>query len=141
GLLTTLAWRIGGRTTYALEGAVFVAGAAVQWLRDGLGIIANAAETDALARSVPDVGGVYFVPAFVGLGAPYWDPHARGTILGLTRSTTIEHIARAAVDSMAFQTRDVLDLMQRECGACLTALKVDGGATANTTLLQFQADL
>jgi glycerol kinase len=141
GLLTTVGWRIGGRTTYCLEGAVFVAGAVVQWLRDGLRAIASSGEVETLMRRVPDSGGVYFVPAFVGLGAPYWDPYARGLVIGLTRSTTIEHIARAAVDSMAFQTRDVLDLMQRECGACLTALKVDGGATANATLLQFQANL
>jgi glycerol kinase len=141
GLLTTVGWRIGAQTTYCLEGAVFVAGAVVQWLRDGLRAIASSSEIEALMRRVPDSGGVYFVPAFVGLGAPYWDPYARGLVIGLTRGTTIEHIARAAVDSMAFQTRDVLDLMQRECGACLTALKVDGGATANATLLQFQADL
>ena len=141
GLLTTVGWRIGERTTYCLEGAVFVAGAVVQWLRDGLRAIASSGEVETLMRRVPDSGGVYFVPAFVGLGAPYWDPYARGLVIGLTRSTTIEHIARAAVDSMAFQTRDVLDLMQRECGACLTTLKVDGGATANATLLQFQADL
>ena len=141
GLLTTVGWRVGAQTTYCLEGAVFVAGAVVQWLRDGLRAIASSSEVEALMRRVPDSGGVYFVPAFVGLGAPYWDPYARGLVIGLTRGTTIEHIARAAVDSMAFQTRDVLDLMQRECGAGLTALKVDGGATVNATLLQFQADL
>jgi glycerol kinase len=141
GLLTTVGWRIGGQTTYCLEGAVFIAGAVVQWLRDGLRAIASSGEVETLLRRVPDSGGVYFVPGFVGLGAPYWDPYARGLVIGLTRSSTIEHIARAAVDSMAFQTRDVLDLMQRECGACLTALKVDGGASVNATLLQFQADL
>jgi glycerol kinase len=141
GLLTTVGWRIGTQTTYCLEGAVFVAGAVVQWLRDGLRVIASSSDVETLMRRVPDSGGVYFVPAFVGLGAPYWDPYARGLVIGLTRSTTLEHIARAAVDSMAFQTRDVLDLMQRECGTGLSALKVDGGATANATLLQFQADL
>src|SRR5437667_130213 len=141
GLLTTLAWRIGGRTTYALEGAVFVAGAAVQWLRDGLGIIANAAETDALARSVPDAGGVYFVPAFVGLGAPYWDQHARGTILGLTRGTTRAHLARAALEAIAFQSRDVLEAMAADAKATLPRLRVDGGAVANHFLCQFQADV
>ncbi|MGH9347019.1 MAG: glycerol kinase GlpK [Vicinamibacterales bacterium] len=141
GLLATVGWRIGGETTYCLEGAVFVAGAVVQWLRDGLRAIASSSEVEGLMSRVPDSGGVYFVPAFVGLGAPYWDPYARGLVIGLTRGTTIEHIARAAVDSMAFQTRDVLDLMQRECGACLASLKVDGGATVNSTLLQFQADL
>jgi len=141
GLLTTVAWRIGGRTTYALEGAVFVAGAAVQWLRDGLGIIANAAETDALARSVPDAGGVYFVPAFVGLGAPYWDQHARGTILGLTRGTTRAHLARAALEAIAFQSRDVLEAMAADAKATLPRLRVDGGAVANHFLCQFQADV
>jgi glycerol kinase len=141
GLLTTIAWRIGGRTTYALEGAVFVAGAAVQWLRDGLGIIAQAADTEALARSVPDTGGVYFVPAFVGLGAPYWDQHARGTIVGLTRGTTRAHLARAALEAIAFQSRDVLDAMAADANAPRARLKVDGGAVANDFLCQFQADL
>jgi glycerol kinase len=141
GLLTTVGWRINGQTTYCLEGAVFVAGAVVQWLRDGLRVISASSEVEALMARVPDSGGVYFVPAFVGLGAPHWDPYARGIVVGLTRGTTIEHIARAAVDSMAYQTRDVLDLMQRESGASLSALKVDGGATVNAMLLQFQADL
>jgi glycerol kinase len=141
GLLTTVGWRIGGETTYCLEGAVFVAGAVVQWLRDGLRAITSSSEVETLMSRVPDSGGVYFVPAFVGLGAPHWDPYARGVVIGLTRGTTIEHIARAAVDSMAFQTRDVLDLMQRESGARLGSLKVDGGATVNSMLLQFQADL
>jgi glycerol kinase len=141
GLLTTIAWRIGGRTSYALEGAVFVAGAAVQWLRDGLGIIAQAAETDALARSVPDTGGVYFVPAFVGLGAPYWDQHARGTIVGLTRGTTRAHLARAALEAIAFQSRDVLDAMAADAKTTPARLKVDGGAVANDFLCQFQADV
>ena len=140
GLLTTVAWRLGDRTTYALEGAVFVAGAAVQWLRDGLRAISTSADVERLMRDVPDAGGVYLVPAFVGLGAPYWDPHARGTIVGLTRDTRIEHIARAAVDAMAYQTRDVLEVMQEDAGLVLPHLKVDGGASANSMLLQFQAD-
>ena len=141
GLLTTLAWRIAGRTTYALEGAVFIAGAAVQWLRDGLGIITTAAETEALARSVADTGGVYFVPAFVGLGAPYWDQHARGVIIGLTRGTTRAHVVRAALEAIAYQSRDVLDAMAADAKASLGALKVDGGAVANDFLCQFQADV
>jgi glycerol kinase len=141
GLLTTIAWRIDGRTTYALEGAVFVAGAAVQWLRDGLGIIANAAESETLARSVSDTGGVYFVPAFVGLGAPYWDQHARGAIVGLTRGTTRGHLARAALEAIAFQSRDVLDAMAADAKASVGRLRVDGGAAANDFLCQFQADL
>ena len=141
GLLTTLAWRIAGRTTYALEGAVFIAGAAVQWLRDGLGIISAAAETESLARSVSDTGGVYFVPAFVGLGAPYWDQHARGVIVGLTRGTTRAHLARAALEAIAYQSRDVLDAMAADAKASLGALKVDGGAVANDFLCQFQADV
>jgi glycerol kinase len=141
GLLTTIAWRIAGRTTYALEGAVFVAGTAVQWLRDGLGIIATAAETDALARSVADTGGVYFVPAFVGLGAPYWDQHARGAIVGLTRGTTRAHLVRAALEAIAFQSRDVLEAMAADAKATLGRLNVDGGAVANDFLCQFQADI
>jgi len=140
GLLTTVAWRLGDRTTYALEGSVFVAGAAVQWLRDGLRAISTSADVERLMRDVPDAGGVYLVPAFVGLGAPYWDPHARGTIVGLTRDSRVEHIARAAVDAMAYQTRDVLEVMQEEAGLTLPHLKVDGGASANAMLLQFQAD-
>jgi len=140
GLLTTVAWRLGDRTTYALEGSVFVAGAAVQWLRDGLRAISTSADVERLMRDVPDSGGVYLVPAFVGLGAPYWDPHARGTIVGLTRDSRIEHIARAAVDAMAYQTRDVLEVMQAEARLMLPHLKVDGGAAANAMLLQFQAD-
>jgi glycerol kinase len=141
GLLTTLAWRIADRTAYALEGAVFVAGAAVQWLRDGLGVIAAAAETEALARSVPDAAGVYFVPAFVGLGAPYWDQHARGTIVGLTRGATRAHLARAALEAIAYQSRDVLDAMAADAKATPGDLKVDGGAVANDFLCQFQADV
>ncbi len=141
GLLTTVAWRIDGKTTYCLEGAVFIAGAAVQWVRDGLKAIQSSAEVERLAATVDDACGVYVVPAFVGLGAPYWDPYARGLIIGLTRDTGIGHIARATVDSMAYQTRDVLELMQQEAGLPLANLKVDGGAAANNSLLQFQADL
>ena len=141
GLLTTIGWGIDGEITYCLEGSIFVAGAVVQWLRDGLKIIENAAEIEQLAASVPDTNGVYFVPAFVGLGAPYWNQQARGTIVGLTRGVTRGHIARAALESMAFQTRDVLEAMQQDADVKLNALKVDGGATANNLLMQFQADL
>jgi glycerol kinase len=141
GLLTTVGWRVGGKTAYALEGSVFVAGAAVQWLRDGLKAITASADVEGLMQQVPDTDGVYLVPAFVGLGAPYWDPRARGTIVGMTRNTTVAHVARAAVDAMAYQTRDVLEVMQEEAGLKLTTLKVDGGAAANAMLLQFQADL
>jgi len=141
GLLTTVAWKIGGKTTYALEGAVFIAGAAVQWLRDGLKAITASADVEKLMAAVPDTDGVYLVPAFVGLGAPYWDPRARGVIVGLTRNSSVEHVARAAVDAMAYQTRDVLEAMSAESGLKLTTLKVDGGAAANAMLLQFQADL
>lgn len=141
GLLTTVGWRINGRTTYCLEGAVFIAGAAVQWLRDGLGLIQHAAETAELAKSVADNGGVYFVPAFVGLGAPYWDANARGIIVGLTRGTTKAHLARAALEAMAYQTADVLDAMRQDSGVALSSVRVDGGATANDWLMQFQADV
>jgi glycerol kinase len=141
GLLTTVAWRIGDVTTYALEGSVFVAGAAVQWLRDGLKAIQASADVERLMAEVQDTDGVYLVPAFVGLGAPYWDPRARGVIVGLTRNTRMSHVARAAVDAMAYQTRDVLEAMQAESSLSLTSLKVDGGAAANAMLLQFQADL
>ena len=141
GLLTTIAWDVGGETAYALEGSVFIAGAAVQWLRDQLGIIDTAAETEALAQSVPDTGGVYFVPAFVGLGAPHWDDTARGLLVGLTRGTGKAHLARAALEAMAFQTADVLRAMEADLGAPLPELRVDGGAAANDFLLQFQADL
>jgi glycerol kinase len=141
GLLTTIAWQINGVTTYALEGSVFVAGAAVQWLRDGLKAIKASADVENLMSEVPDTDGVYLVPAFVGLGAPYWDPRARGVIVGLTRNTQMAHVARAAVDAMAYQTRDVLEAMQSESRLPLTTLKVDGGAAANAMLLQFQADL
>ncbi|QQS45997.1 MAG: glycerol kinase GlpK [Acidobacteriota bacterium] len=141
GLLTTIAWRTGRKTEYALEGSVFIAGAAVQWLRDGLGIITGAAETEALAASVTDNHGVYFVPAFVGLGAPYWDQNARGAIVGLTRGASRAHIARAALEAMAYQTRDVVECMQRDSGIKARELRVDGGATRNDFLCQFQADI
>ena len=140
-LLTTIGWGLGGKVTYCLEGSVFIAGAVVQWLRDGLGIIRSSAEVEALAGSVPNAGGVTFVPAFVGLGAPYWDSYARGTILGITRGTTAAHIARAAVESIAYQTRDLVDAMQHDAGMPLAGLKVDGGASTNDCLMQFQADL
>jgi len=139
-LVSTIAWERGQRT-YALEGSVFVAGAVVQWLRDGLGVIAKAEEVEALAASVPDTAGVQFVPAFTGLGAPYWDPEARGAIVGLTRGTTRAHIARAALEAIAFQSSDVLSAMERDAGAPLIELRVDGGASANNLLMQFQADL
>lgn len=143
GLLTTIAWQLGDGqpVTYALEGSVFIAGAAIQWLRDGLGIIANAAETEALAGQVPDSGGVYFVPAFVGLGAPYWDSYARGTIVGLTRGTDRRHLVRAALESLCYQSRDVLETMAGEAGIRLQALRADGGAAANNLLMQMQADI
>jgi glycerol kinase len=141
GMLTTVAWRIHGETTYCLEGAVFVAGAVVQWIRDGLKAIADSAHIERLAEGVKDSAGVYFVPAFVGLGAPYWDPNARGTVVGLTRESTIGHIAQAALESIAFQTRDVLDAMQQDAGVHLQDLRVDGGASRNNRLLQFQADM
>ncbi len=140
-LLTTVGWKIGDQTTYCLEGSVFIGGAVVQWLRDGLGLIEKSEDIEALAKSVDDNGGVYLVPAFVGLGAPYWDPYARGTIHGITRGTTAGHLARAAVESMAFQSHDVLDAMQRDSGVKLAELKVDGGAAANDELMQFQADM
>src|SRR6266542_2503305 len=141
GLLTTIAWRLQGRTTYALEGSVFIAGAVVQWLRDGLGILKTASDSQAMAESVPDTGGVYFVPAFVGLGAPYWDMYARGTIVGLTRGTTAAHLVRAALESIAYQSRDVLEAMTADAGERVRALRVDGGAVANDFLCQFQADI
>ena len=141
GLVTSIAWRIGDVTQYVLEGSVFICGAAVQWLRDGLGMIRASADTEKLARSVPDSGGVYFVPAFVGLGAPYWDAYARGSITGLTRATTKAHIVRATLEAMAYQTADVLSVMEQEVGTGVQALKVDGGASANGFLLQFQSDI
>jgi glycerol kinase len=141
-LLTTIAWKLGDQPTqYALEGSVFIAGAAVQWLRDGLGIIETSGESETLARSVPSAEGVYFVPAFVGLGAPYWDAYARGTIVGLTRGSTRAHIARAALESIAFQTRDVVEAMHADSGIALQTLRVDGGVARNDFLMQFQADI
>ena len=141
GLVTTVAWRLDGRLHYALEGSIFVAGSAVQWLRDGLGLVEHARETEALARSVDDTGGVYVVPAFVGLGAPYWDEAARGTIVGLTRGTTRAHLTRATLESIAYQTRDVMDAMRRDSGIVPAVLRVDGGACENDFLMQFQADV
>ncbi|MES2368850.1 MAG: glycerol kinase GlpK [Pseudomonadota bacterium] len=140
-LITTTAWRIAGRPSYALEGSIFIAGAVVQWLRDGLGIIRHASEVEALAASVPDNGGIYLVPAFVGLGAPHWDPYARGSIHGITRGTTAGHLARAALESIAYQVSDLIAAMQADSGLALGELRVDGGATANNALMQFQADL
>ncbi|MBS1189896.1 MAG: glpK [Rhodocyclaceae bacterium] len=141
GLLTTVAARHQQRLTYALEGSVFTGGAVVQWLRDGLGIIKRAADIEALAASVPDAGGVVCVPAFTGLGAPYWDPHARGTLIGLSRGTSGAHIARAALDAIAFQVADLVDAIEADAGSPLAELRVDGGAAANNLLLQIQADL
>lgn len=141
GLLTTIAWGADGRVDYALEGSVFIAGAVIQWLRDELGLISSASESEAWARKVPDSAGVYVVPAFTGLGAPYWDSGARGTITGLTRGARREHIIRAALESIAYQTQDVLALMRREAGVEIPALRVDGGASANNFLLQFQSDI
>ncbi|MFY9683335.1 MAG: FGGY-family carbohydrate kinase, partial [Candidatus Sulfotelmatobacter sp.] len=139
-LLTTVAWRIADTTDYALEGSVFVGGAVVQWLRDGLGIIRSSSEVEALANSVSDNGGVYFVPAFVGLGAPHWDSYARGAIFGLTRGSNAGHIARAALESIAYQVADLMDAVQTDTNTPLKQLRVDGGASANDALMQFQAD-
>ncbi len=141
GLLTTLAWCIDGQITYALEGSVFVAGAAIQWLRDGLNIIEDSKDSERMARSVKDNNGVYFVPAFVGMGAPYWNPHARGTVTGLTRGSDRNHLVRAALEAIAYQTEDVLSLMEEESGIKLLLLKVDGGASNNDFLMQFQTDI
>ncbi len=140
-LLTTVAWQRNGATDYALEGSVFIGGAVVQWLRDGLKIIRSSSDVEALAQSVPDNGGVYLVPAFAGLGAPHWDAYARGAIFGLTRGATGGHIARAALESIAFQSADVLAAMQKDAGITLSELRVDGGATADDLLMQFQADI
>jgi len=140
-LVTTVAWKLGSTIDYALEGSVFVAGAVVQWLRDGLGLIRTSAEVEPLAASVPDNGGVYFVPAFVGLGAPHWDQYARGSMFGITRGTKAGHVARAALESIAYQVADLLVAMQRDAGTPVRELRVDGGATANDTLMQFQADI
>ena len=141
GLVTTIAWGLDGKVEYALEGSIFVGGSAIQWLRDGLRLVASAPDSEWVAKKVPDAGGVYMVPAFVGLGAPYWDMNARGMIIGLTRGTTKAHIVRATLDSLAYQTRDVLGSMEADSGNRLAALKVDGGAVANNLLMQFQADL
>jgi glycerol kinase len=141
GLLTTVAWQLGDQVTYALEGSVFVAGAAVQWLRDGLGLISSASAVEALAAQVDDTGGVYFVPALTGLGAPHWRADARGVVYGITRGTTAAHLARATLEGIAYQNYDILKAMEADLGHPLTALKVDGGAAANNLLLQFQADL
>lgn len=140
-LLTTIAWQINGEVNYALEGSIFIGGAVVQWLRDELGMISRSADVETLARQVEDTQGVYIVPAFAGLGAPHWDQHARGTITGLTRGTNKSHIARAALESIAYQTMDVLKAMEADAGVGITELRVDGGATANNLLMQFQADL
>jgi glycerol kinase len=141
-LLTTIGWKLGEQPTqYALEGSVFITGAVIQWLRDELKLIGTSAESETLARSVADTGGVYVVPAFVGLGAPYWDQYARGTIVGLTRGSGRAHIVRAALESIAYQTRDVLEAMHADSGLTLSALRVDGGAVRNDFLMQFQADI
>lgn len=140
-LLTTIAWKLDGRVTYALEGSIFVAGSVVQWLRDGLGIIRSSSEVEALAASVSDAGGVYMVPALTGLGAPYWDQYAKGSIHGITRGTTAAHIARAALEGIAFQTVDIVSAMEKDAGVPLGELKVDGGASRNNLLMQFQSDV
>lgn len=141
GMLTTIGWEMNGKITYVLEGSVFICGAVIQWLRDGLGILSSAAESEALAASVPDSGGVTFVPAFVGLGTPYWDAAARGTVCGITRGTTRAHLVRAALDAIALQTVDVIDAMRRDTGLPVPILRVDGGASANNLLMQTQSDL
>lgn len=141
GLLATVAWKLNGKTVYASEGSVFIAGAAIQWLRDGLRFFAKSSESEAFATRVPDTGGVYVVPAFAGLGAPYWDMYARGGILGITRGTTAEHITRATLEALAYQTRDILEAMQQDSGVIFQTLRVDGGATLNDFLMQFQADM
>lgn len=140
-LLTTIAWKIGDTVNYALEGSIFVGGSVVQWLRDGLGIIKSSSEIESLAMTVPDNGGVYFVPALTGLGAPYWDQYAKGTICGLTRGTTAAHIARAALEGIAFETMDIVNAMEHDAGIKLAELKVDGGASRNNLMMQFQADI
>lgn len=140
-LLTTIAWKIGNTVNYALEGSIFVGGSVVQWLRDGLGIIKSSSEIESLAMTVPDNGGVYFVPALTGLGAPYWDQYAKGTICGLTRGTTAAHIARAALEGIAFETMDIVNAMEHDAGIKLAELKVDGGASRNNLMMQFQADI
>jgi glycerol kinase len=141
GLLTTIAWGMDGKVTYALEGSVFIAGAAIQWLRDGLQLIETAADSETMATETADSDGVYVVPAFAGLGAPYWDMYARGAIFGLTRRTTNKHFVRATLESLAYQTKDVLNTMELDSGIQLDTLRVDGGACANNLLMQFQADI
>jgi glycerol kinase len=140
-LVTTVAWKLAGRTEYAMEGSIFIAGAVVQWLRDGLGLISTSSEIEPLAASVKDNGGVYLVPAFAGLGAPHWDPYARGILAGITRGTTRAHIARAALEGIAYQVADILELMRDDTGIDIQELRVDGGAAANNLLMQFQADI
>jgi glycerol kinase len=140
-LLTTIAWGLGSEVTYCLEGSVFIAGAVVQWLRDGLGLIEQSSDIERLAATVEDSGGVVFVPAFVGLGAPHWDAYARGAILGLSRGSNKGHLARAALESLALQTRDLLEAMQDDAGLKVKVLRVDGGAAVNNLLMQFQADI
>jgi glycerol kinase len=140
-LVTTIAWQLNGKTNYALEGSIFIGGAVVQWLRDGLGVIGTSSDVEKLAKTVDDNGGVYFVPAFTGLGAPYWDPYARGMIAGITRGVTAAHIARAALESIAFQVKDVIGAMEEDAGFKIKELKVDGGAAVNDLLMQFQSDL
>lgn len=140
-LLTTIAWKIGDKVSYALEGSIFVGGSVVQWLRDGLGFIKSSSEVEELASQVPDTGGIYFVPALTGLGAPWWDQYARGSIVGISRGTTAAHIARAALEGIAFQTMDIVNAMSKDCGLPLKELKVDGGASRNNLLMQFQADI
>ena len=140
-LLTTIAWKIGDKVNYALEGSIFVGGSVVQWLRDGLGVIKSSSEIEALANTVPDTGGVYFVPALTGLAAPYWDPYARGSITGISRGTTAAHIARAALEGIALQTYDIVDCMRRDAEIPITELKVDGGASRNNLMMQFQSDI
>ena len=141
GLLSTMAWRIGGKPTYALEGSVFMGGATIQWLRDEMKMIATAAESEGLAKSVKDTGGVYLVPAFTGLGAPWWDMYSRGTLIGMTRGTGRAHVVRAALESIAYQSADLMDAMVKDCGHMPTQLQVDGGASANAFLMQFQSDI
>lgn len=140
-LLSTVAWQVEGKTEYALEGSIFMGGASVQWLRDQMGFIKSSAQSEEMALSVPDTGGVYLVPAFTGLGAPYWDMYARGTLVGMTRGTSRAHIVRATLEAIAYQSRDVLEAMRRDSGMPLSILRVDGGASANNMLMQFQSDI
>ena len=141
GLVTTIAWGIDGKVYYALEGSIFVCGAAIQWLRDEIDILDNAAQSEKMALSVEDSNGLYVVPAFVGLGAPYWDPYARGAVLGITRGANKNHLVRATLESMAYQTKDLIDAMAGDMGGQIPSLKVDGGASANNFIMQFQADI